>query len=511
MKTRIAHILIALSLVLAAFAGMPHSARANIPDEIYLPWVANGTMIDDPRGFESLGPFYSSVTIQNPHDMTILVEYTVTANGELEDVLLDAFQSATLNAAAFGIPAGTGSGIVLRGKTLENFPMPIAAVVKQSSPVPQESMAITTGNHVTSAGYTGLVAQEIDGEIVLPIVQTNSNWNTLIRVTNFDPVVHSQTHLWLHESGGGASIGPIVQQTPPGQTTTFDLLDLGVPEGWVGSAVIKSGSLGAVAERVKNETKMLVLNTSRSTDVPEDEQFAALVFRDWFHWNTGISLANLAEVDNDVTVRYYAPDGSEVHSTNLTLPANGMDFLYLPSGAGDEAFVGSAIIEAEEPFVGSVDEVKYLGEADDTGHAMSYMVDDLGVGDRHRSLMLPLYQRGDEDLSTGDTTGIQIFNPAADPLDIEITVYAQNGSVALASALTLQPKHGHTFYAFDDLGALAPGFTGSVVIRGTNLEGSGRMVAVSNNVNYAVEYDGSASFNLIRANLLICLDQCPGG
>ena len=508
MVTRVIHSLIALSLISVMYVGLMPTAKAEFPNEIFLPWVTNGTMIEDPRGFDSLGPFYASVTIQNPHSFTILVERTVTATGEFEDILLDAHQSVTLNASMLGIPAGSGSGVILRGKTLQSFDVPIAAVVKQSSPVAQESMAVTSGDHVTSAGYTGLLAQDIDSEIVLPIVQTNSNWNTLIRVTNFSSSVSSQTHLWLHESGGGATIGPIVEHTPPGQTTTFDLLDLGVPEGWVGSAVITSGNLGAVAERVKNETKMLVMNTSRSTDVPDNEQFAALVFRDWFHWNTGISLVNLAAVDNDVMVTYYAPDGSQVHSTDLTLPANGMDFLYLPSGAGDEAFVGSAIIEAEEPFVGSVDEVKYLGDADDTGHAMSYMVDDDGIAFQHRSLLLSLYQRGDENLSSGDTTGIQIFNPTAETAGILIQVFAPNGSVAIASTEQLQPKQGHTFYAFDDLGALAPGFTGSVVI--TVTEGNGAIVAVSNNVNYVVQFDGSASFNLIRANLhVFCEGPCP--
>lgn len=510
MRSWILRLPLVLSLVLVAVfsGGQIVNTRAATPYDVYFPWVANGVTIDDPRGFDSLGPFYGSITIQNPTEFTLVVEYVAMTTGEVDEVTLDELESTTLGAGDLGVPAGTGSGVVLRAKNLQDHLMPIAAVLKQSSPNPLEPNAISTSSHVTSAGYTGLRDQDIQSEIVLPVVQTNNNWNTLIRVTNFSVAISSQTHLMLQPAGGGATLGPFVQHTPPGQTTTFDLLELGVPEGWVGSAVIASGPLGAVAERVKNETKMLVMNTSSDASIETDQQFAALVFRDWFHWNTGISIANLAGVQNDVAVTYYSPEGAEVHSDNLTIPANGMDFLYLPAGAGDEAFVGSAIIEGTEPFVGAVDEVKYLGEDDDTGHAMSYMVEDDAIALKDRSLLLPLYQRGDHIQGAGDTTGIQVFNPQDEAVEIEFRVLAPNGLVALAGVEVLGPREGHTIYALDDFNALAPGFTGSVVIDVTSETGG--IVAVSNNVNYAVEYDGSASFNLMRAllNFAVCEGPC---
>lgn len=61
----------------------------------------------------------------------------------------------------------------------------------------------------------------------------------------------------------------------------------------------------------------------------------------------------------------------------------------------------------------------------------------------------------------------------------------------------LGPREGHTAYTMF-LDYLPSGFQGSALIRTTD----GEVVAASNNVNYEVQYDGSASMNVtIAANL----------
>jgi hypothetical protein len=172
----------------------------------------------------------------------------------------------------------------------------------------------------------------------------------------------------------------------------------------------------------------------------------------------------------------------------------GMDFIYLPAGDG-EPFVGAAVISGSEPFVGAVDEVKYLGDDEDTGHAMSYMVESDAVATNGETLVLPLYQKGNAQTGGGDTSGIQLFNPSGDSVEFAVRFrrHSDGGSQLLLFGQKLGPLESTTLYAHE-LDTLPEGFNGSVIVEPA---GEGSLVGVSNNVNYDVQLDGSASFNMI--------------
>jgi hypothetical protein len=495
------------------------------PSCLFFPWLPDGTAIDDPRGFDPSGPYHGTVTIQNLENEPINVFFTTVDRCQDQDlggeqvIGLAASRSITLNASQLGIPEGSGGGIVAAGRrTSDQEPATIAGVQRQTSPQVAGFNTDTSDAHITVTGYTALTESGVDDEVVLPIAQTNSNWNTLIRVTNFDSDFGTQVELVLHEAGGGGTLGPYTLPLFQGDTGTFDLLDLGVPDGWIGSAVITTDPerpVAAVAERVKNETSMLIINPSRTIDQSDHVQFAGLVFRDWFHWNTGISIVNLENDVNEIDITFYGIDGDEVHSDSLSIPPNGMDFLYLPaSPEGEEdPFVGSAVIEGTKLFHGAVDEVKYFGDDPDTGHAMSYTVDHQ-YALPGKSLALPLVQKGDPMTGGGDTSGIQIFNVTEHVAEVEIMFYDDLGVPALGAPITvaLDPYEGYTAYTMfiDDL---PPGFLGSAVIENTfplEIPAGAAIVAVSNLVNYDVQYDGSASFNLtvFGPDQMICGGMC---
>jgi hypothetical protein len=511
-NSRLFRLFLALGLSLSLFAGtMATGSAVNGPagpTSIYFPWVPNNT----PLG--SLGPFYGTVTIQNLESEEVTVYYKATDDGELDDLnefddlVLDGRASVTLSAEDLGVPAG-GSGVIVRAETVDGEdPAVIAGVQKQAAPVaPAVPVleATTSAAHHTVGGYTGLTDWDIDDTVVLPIVQTNTGWNTLIRVTNFaQGSEDADVEVTLYPAGGGATWSTDFNLSA-GETETIDLLGSGIAPGWVGSAVIESEALvAAVAERHKPVTSMLIMNTSKPTPIAElmdvngTTQYAPLVFNDYNHWNTGISIANLSSEENDVTITYFDDEGDEVGSDDVTIPANGMNFVYTPAPEeNDESgFVGSAIIEGTHPFVGSVDEVKYLGDDDDTGHAMSYMVtaDLIGIGE---SLALPLAQRGVLATGMGDTTGIQLFNPTDHSVIVWIWFVNQNGVQVslLPLAVAVGSMESHTVYAFD-LAALPDDFYGSAIVRVVG--GAGGITAASNNVNYAVQFDGSAAFNLVK-------------
>jgi hypothetical protein len=502
-----------LILAVALSAGMLFSAipAAAEPAEHhnqtqrYLPWVPYAEVISDPRGFPDSGPYYGLITVQNLENEPVKLEFHPTflygGGGAFAspEVILEAHGSTTLSPTTVAfelIPQSSGVWTNAR-KVSDDSPARIAAVMRQVSPTMPSPPSSTSGAHITVSGYTALsYAGVASTPRIIPIAQTNSNWNTLIRLTNFETAENAFVTVTLRQHGGGQWTQLPGITIPSGQTHTLNMYDL-VPQGWIGSVNISSAShVGAIAERVKNETNMLLLNTSRSQAQSSTVQVAPLVFRNWHHWNTGIAVVNHGFQQNELTVTFLSPEGSQVHQESLSLGDRQMDFIYLPAGDG-EPFMGSALIEGTLPFTAVVDEVKYFGNDLDTGHAMSYSADYLLAEPGH-ALAFPLFRRGNPQTGGGDTSGIQIFNIVGEA-DVQILVYDQSGNLAMPpESFTLSTHHGHTFYSMN-LDALPVGFTGSVVVRNRATGGQwSSIAAVTNLVNYDVQYDGSASFNARR-------------
>jgi hypothetical protein len=515
MQRRVITVLLSLALAAGVFVGAMVFGSAEEPEAdeghiVVFPWVPNGSTIEDPReDFGDNGPFFGTVTIQNLEDEEIDIYYAATDGLDFEDLTewtttsLDPYESVTVSAGLAGVEA-PGGGVIVAGfmEGTTDEPARIAGVQKQASDVAPTINARTSDVHDTVGGYTGLLGHELGTQAVLPVVQVNSNWNTMIRVTNFNDEVDADATVQLRPAQGSGWIGTIVlEDIGPGETATIDLLSTNAPLNWVGSATITANTnIAAVAERAKNETNMLIMNVSQNPDVHGGTQSAPLIFDDWFSWNTGISIANLSSSMNSVTISYFDLDGNPQGSDDIDIPGNGMRFVYSPAGIenddnGDEGFVGSAVITSDEPIVGAVDEVKYLGGDEDSGHAMSYMVD-LNPAVAGESLAMPLVQRSDDD-GVGDITGIQIFNPSSESVTAAIWYIDQTGTPFAGSPelITLDENEGHTSYTFS-IEALGPNFQGSAIIQ--VLSGDGAIAAVANIVNYQVQYDGSSSYNLVR-------------
>jgi hypothetical protein len=505
-------VLLVAVLAIGTNFGSPAPATAGPidgPNCIFFPWVPNGVEIQDPDTGDIAGPFHGALTIQNLENVPISVylmpfDHCDTANpGGYLQLPIPASSATSFNIANIGlIPEGTGGGIAVVGRLSSDNSLParIAGIQRQSSPTQLSSAQFSIGTHETVSGYTALTEIGVEGQVHLPIVQTNTNWNTIIRATNFDREDNANIHILLHEAGGGGMLGPFFQLTGPGETASFNLRNLGVPAGWVGSATVTGGlPIGAIAERVKVETNMLLINVSRSSGQFSEKAFAPLIFRDWHNWNTGISIANPTGFTNTITIDFYDIDGNKVHDTGIDIPANGMDFVYLPAGDGTP-FLGSAVIEGTEVFHGAVDEVKYFGTDGDTGHAMSYTLEYRTVSEGY-GLALPLAWNPSPSAPTiGETTGIQVFNAGSDPADVQVVFrHGQDGALALPAPVTftLDPLQSKTVYALD-VDGLPTNFRGTATVVNVEagpIDQSG-LVAVSNLVNYAVQFDGSSTFNL---------------
>jgi hypothetical protein len=379
-----------------------------------------------------------------------------------------------------------------------------------------------------------------DGHSYLPIVQTNSGWNTEIRISNIDPSVWAgQVNVTLISSNqqGHASSDDhqmtFEQTLQPGQSWALDLRASGVPEDWVGSAHITSNvGVVAYAARSKPEDDMLMVNVAApstwATTSPvgnhnhlpgsdaalsatdgRHHMYAPLVFRDYFGWNTGISIANIDEAPNRVSITWHDADGSMRGLDSRSIPARGQTYVYIPgfdSGPDDQGWVGAVTLSGDHPFHATIDQVKY-----ETGEAMSYMATAAGASaheDSHpagigsETLSLPLLSKGLTD-GTGDTSGVQLYN--ADPaheVEIEIWLHSPVGDLLPPTNIapfraTIRPRGHYTLYTMDQPNII-PNSTGSV--RVDIVDGQGTVFGVSNAVNYAVSGDGSAAFNLVNAH-----------
>jgi hypothetical protein len=198
--------------------------------------------------------------------------------------------------------------------------------------------------------------------------------------------------------------------------------------------------------------------------------------------------------ENEILITYYDVDANPIDTDEFKLQPYAMNFVYTPASGDDSGYVGSATVQGSHPLFGAVDEVKYFGNDLDTGHAMSYMLTS-DLAEKDESLALPLVQRGVLSTGMGDTTGIQIFNPTDESVSIEIWIATSNGGhSALPTNVNIGPKAGYTHYLFNV--GLWDNLAGAAVIYVA--DGDGDIVAVSNNVNYVVQYDGSASFNVVK-------------
>ncbi|HEX7101521.1 MAG TPA: DUF4815 domain-containing protein [Nitrolancea sp.] len=403
-----------------------------------------------------------------------------------------------------------------------------------------------------------------DGHSYLPIVQTNSGWNSVIHITNVDPSSpdFASVTITLYTAAGqgafGPSMGSFTALLNQGDSATIDLSkDMGIPDGWVGSAWITS-DYGVVANvnRQKPATDMALTNTAApsllattscsaasSDDCPPPftinsvqssgsgmfQMVAPLILKAYNGWNSGINIANISELTNTVTVTWVGPTGNVVGSDSVTIPAKAMEYIYTPNTQDlglNSGFVGAAVLTSLLPFHAAIDEVKYSGTGQDVGQAMSYIATDAGASaawcaadssfpfcdwNKYRvlkpygawpSLNVPLIQKGSPLTGLGDTSGINLFNSSASASTTDwISFYQPSGALAAPTLnapyeITLGALNTATIYTMD-FSEMSAGFQGSAQI--VPVSGAGVIFGVSNNVNYDVAGDGSAAFNAVNA------------
>src|SRR5690606_28275538 len=126
------------------------------------------------------------------------------------------------------------------------------------------------------------------------------------------------------------------------------------------------------------------------------------------------------------------------YSRNIA--ARGMEYVYIPEvstlAAND---FGTAVLSAAQPFHAVVDEVKY-----ETGEAMAFLAIPANAragAARTGALGIPLFQKGLYDGASGDTSGLNLFNPSGQNAFGNVTFYNAVGAPQATVPFNL-PAHG---------------------------------------------------------------------
>ena len=355
-------------------------------NECYFASVSNGEDF-------GLGASQTSITVQNLDSVGGVVYIFVgTGDGfdEGEFARLNPGASKTFSADDLGVPAGTTAPVVVAGYddpssqsgvfTPEDG-ITIGCVAKQA--VAGDNLPYTTAADTSVSGYNATSGREVGffDELYLPIVQTNCGpggcWNTILRVANvgpFDNAAVTVRFFPADNSAGSLDTGfQLEGLLDQGELWSIDLMEW-VPEGWVGSAhIFTDDNVVAIADRYKAGTDMWITNTASNKTAEADLQvpggpsnapyvlFAPDIRLDYNGWNTGISVANTVDMDNQVNIQYFGNNGNAPQAQTARLAAHGMTYFYNPSSPSEDEceqpadqvvtcdFVGAAIVLSNSP------------------------------------------------------------------------------------------------------------------------------------------------------------------
>lgn len=480
--------LLLLVLILSCAPLSLQAATTSPISTVYLPWVPNAETIG------GLGPWYGEVSFQNLSSAACGLTVYVGKNGSWipsARLSVTAGAARTVGATTLSVPH-PGAPVRLEAGC------PLAASVKAIAP--DGVFAPWSDGASIVTGYTGIAQADVDAAIAsptsawfLPIAQTNSDWNTFIRVANVDDGGVDVT-VELYPSGNiygsaGADL-VLTERLGIAEVWTIDTLyELGRND-WVGYARISvTGNAVAVALRTKASTTMALSNVAVAADAAATDQqhvaAAPLLFNAYNGWNTGINLANVSDEVAEVRVAYYPAGGALLREETVFLLPRSMEYIYTPGTVEQEGFVGGALIIADMPVVAAIDEVKYA-----TTEGLSYLASGVAQVDA----AIPLSFREDPHNGLHDNSGINVFNMNPDAAqEITITLVDRVGAPILPEPVILTLPPGGTDYVYlPFIDAFPPGTVASVRLATTDPLG---FVAISNDINYVVAGDGSVVFS----------------
>jgi len=166
-------------------------------------------------------------------------------------------------------------------------------------------------------------------------------------------------------------------------------------------------------------------------------------------WDSGLTVANLTDVDAQIVITFYPQSGSEVvYQPADPVPGNG-SLKFFPLDMLDDGFNGSAVISSDQPIAATVNQLT-------TGGGGSY--EGLSAGSLEATLPIIMRANG------GYNTTFNIQNAGDDTAEVYISFTpATYGSADTDGPFSIEPGRALTFDQSEDT-ELGSRFVGSALI-----------------------------------------------
>lgn len=311
-------------------------------------------------------------------------------------------------------------------------------------PILAASLFLTAGAPLTATGSSSeaqLVAAlplERDSgpatQRVLPLVQRNNGWTTVIHAAHRSSSQHCAVQLELRDQQGQRSWAGS-ETVGPGAVWHLDLRRLPLPAGWVGSAWLTSScGVLASATRLKSDPPLAIGQVAVAPEQVERELVVPLVYANHSNWNTGLAVTNLTGEQVTVDLAFQEVSGALIRQTRVTLAGQEQALLYRPDLPGGVAGLASLEVRASGPVAVVADAVRYPPEKPEALSLPAVAPVPPGT-----SLLLPLVrspQSGEQD----DATGVTIANASRNWSTVSVELWAVGSAWPTTLGLPLPPR-----------------------------------------------------------------------
>ena len=348
------------------------------------------------------------------------------------------------------------------------------------------STLLITSRNGQPAGYTGIVATNINNNVNIPsgweragprlyAPLVKKNWNgrwSKIYVANAG-IQTTTVYVTYYKNGLGYGGG--YSKIEPNTREVFASGTVGLADGIYSAVIISSTNQPLAAIVLEGDgsgvsSRPAAYNAFSSAG--NTTLYAPLVKKNYSNSTTGITLQNTSSSSANFEARYYDMNGNQQGQTVVdTISSNSPYVLYNPAQIPD-GFLGSIRITSTngKPLVGQMSEARTTG-------TIIQLMSNLALGGT-ATIHLPLWY--DNYTATGGNwvSGVNVQNADSGINNITATWFDQAGNPALTQTATLNGTYDtHNFYD-----TALNNFVGSVVIQSTNGK---KIVAVSNILNYA--------------------------
>ncbi|TAK22402.1 MAG: hypothetical protein EPO26_11955 [Chloroflexota bacterium] len=315
---------------------------------------------------------------------------------------------------------------------------------------------LTSDSPSTSTAYNGIAQADVGRSFNIPSAYRNYfGYTSSIIIQNAGTAVANVTLSYRTAAGQVASE---TRQIPANASSTIDQgATTGLPEGFIGSAVITSDQDIAAIFLVSASTQ---LSSGRGARAGATSVSLPVIYHSYYGYNTNVLVQNVDTTATTVSIAYYDNrTGLSIGSETATIqPGTSATFFQFDTGRGNAiprpGFSGSAVVTStDNKNIIAVANVQHPGQ----GYLEAY--NGFPTSSATTRVSCPAIMKNYYNYNTSLT--IQNVGSAATNLTIQY-VDANGTAVASVSVTGLAANSGHVRYNPND--AIPVGFNGAVVV-----------------------------------------------